>query len=255
VSVDFEHTDGIATITLNRPDKLNAMDWDTYAQITEAFRTIERDPGIRVGVITGAGDRAFSAGADLKTMHGTDARPADWQPWSADRWDFGATTTKPMVAAVNGYALAGGLELALVCDIRIASETAQFGTPEVKWDLLHGYGAYRLPQIVGLSNAMELLLTGTFIDAPAAMRIGLVSRVVPTDQLMTTAYDVARTIASNGPMAIRMTKELVQRGLELPLENYLRLARMFYDRIDESEDQREGLQAFAQRRKPDYADH
>jgi E-phenylitaconyl-CoA hydratase len=187
VSVDFEAADGIATVTLNRPDKLNAMDWDTYAQITEAFRTIERDPGIRVGVVTGAGDRAFSAGADLKTMHGADERPADWKPWSPDRWDFGATTTKPMVAAVNGYALAGGLELALVCDIRIASDTAQFGTPEVKWDLLHGYGAYRLPQIVGLSNAMELLLTGTFIDAAAALRIGLVSRVVPPEQLMTTA--------------------------------------------------------------------
>ena len=253
MSVTFETADGIATVTVNRPDKLNAMDWNTYGELTEAFRAIERDPGVRVGVITGAGDRAFSAGADLKTMHATDERPAvEWKPWSADRWDFGATTTKPMVAAINGYALAGGLELALVCDIRIASTTAQFGTPEVKWDLLHGYGAYRLPQIVGLSHAMELLLTGTFIDAATALRIGLVSRVVAPDDLMTTAYDVARTIAGNGPTAVRMTKELVQRGLEMPLENYLRLLRMFYDRIDESEDQREGLQAFAQRRTPSY---
>jgi E-phenylitaconyl-CoA hydratase len=254
VSVSFDTEDGIATVTVDRPDKLNAMDWDTYRELTEAFRSIERDPGIRVGVITGAGERAFSAGADLKTMHTTDERPADdsWKPWSPDRWDFGATTTKPMVAAVNGYALAGGLELALVCDIRIASTTAQFGTPEVKWDLLHGYGAYRLPQIVGLSHAMELLLTGTFIDAATALRIGLVSKVVEPDDLMTTAYVLARTIADNGPTAVRMTKELVQRGLELPLENYLRLLRMFYDRIDESEDQREGLQAFAQRRRPSY---
>jgi enoyl-CoA hydratase/carnithine racemase len=189
-------------------------------------------------------------------MHGTEEPDRqEWRPWSPDRWDFGATTTKPMVAAVNGYALAGGLELALVCDIRIAAEGARFGTPEVKWDLLHGYGAYRLPQIVGLSHAMELLLTGEFIDADTALRIGLVSRVVPQEELMTTAYAVARTIASNGPMAVRMTKELVQRGLEMPRENYLRLTRMFYDRIDESENQREGLNAFAQRRTPTYAAH
>lgn len=255
MSVTFDTADGIATVTVNRPDKLNAMDWETYDELTEAFRKIERDPNIRVGVLTGAGDRAFSAGADLKTMHTTDGRAGDWKPWSPDRWDFGATTTKPMVAAINGYALAGGLELALVCDIRIASDGAQFGTPEVKWDLLHGYGAYRLPQIVGLSNAMELLLTGTFIDAATALRIGLVSRVVPREALMSTAQEIARTIAGNGPTAVRMTKELVQRGLELPLENYLRLLRMFYDRIDESEDQREGLQAFAERRKPSYSEH
>jgi E-phenylitaconyl-CoA hydratase len=254
MSVELTKADGIATVTLNRPDKLNAMDWPTYRDITAAFGDIERDASIRVGVITGAGDRAFSAGADLKTMHGADEQRDDWTPWSAtERWDFGATTTKPMVAAINGYALAGGLELALVCDVRIASDNAQFGTPEVKWDLLHGYGAYRLPQIVGLSHAMELLLTGAFIDAERALAIGLVSRVVPPDQLMPAAYEIARTIASNGPTAVRMTKELVQRGLELPLENYLRLLRMFYDRIDESEDQREGLAAFAQRRKPTYA--
>lgn len=256
MSVRLEHADGIATVTVNRPEKLNAMDWATYDQLTQAFRTIEENPEIRVGVVTGAGDRAFSAGADLKTMHGSDQedRP-DWRPWAPDRWDFGAGTSKPMVAAVNGYALAGGLELALVCDIRIASNNAQFGTPEVKWDLLHGYGAYRLPKIVGLSHAMHLLLTGEFIDADTALRIGLVSKVVPLDELMPTAYDIARAIAANGPMAVRMTKELVQRGLELPLENYLRLLRMFYDRIDESENQREGLQAFAERRKPAYADH
>jgi (E)-benzylidenesuccinyl-CoA hydratase len=256
MSVTFECTDGIATVTVNRPEKLNAMDWDTYDQLTQAFGTIEQDPAIRVGVITGAGDRAFSAGADLKTMHGADqGEPQGWRPWAPDRWDFGATTTKPMVAAVNGYALAGGLELALVCDIRIASDNAQFGTPEVKWDLLHGYGAYRLPQIVGLSHAMHLLLTGEFIDASTALQIGLVSKVVAPDELMPTAQGIASTIASNGPTAVRMTKELVQRGHELPLENYLRLLRMFYDRLDESENQREGLRAFAERRKPEYANH
>jgi enoyl-CoA hydratase/carnithine racemase len=249
----FERSDGIATVTLDRPTKLNAMDWATYGELTEAFREIERDDDVRVGILTGAGDRAFSAGADLKTMHGAEAEgPPAWRPWSPDRWDFGATTTKPLIAAVNGYALAGGLELALVCDIRIASTTAQFGTPEVKWDLLHGYGAYRLPQIVGLSHAMDLLLTGSFIDAETALRIGLVSRLVEPEALMPTAHEIARTIVGNGPTAVRMTKDLVQRGLELPLENYLRLLRMYYDRIDASEDQREGLRAFAERRTPAY---
>ena len=122
-----------------------------------------------------------------------------------------------MIAAVNGYALAGGLELALVCDIRIATPNAQFGTPEVKWNLLHGYGAYKLPRIISLSHAMELLLTGEFIDAETALRIGLVSRVVPAGELMPTATQLAGRIRDNGQMAVRMTKELVQRGLTDPL--------------------------------------
>lgn len=252
MSIHFESAGGVARLTLNRPDKLNAMDWGTYAEITDALLVIESDPLIRVGIITGSGDRAFSAGADLKLMHGPDDVPKEWAPRKAHRWDFGAGTSKPMIAAVNGYALAGGLELALLCDIRIASTNATFGTPEVKWDLLHGYGAYRLPQVVGLSNALEMLLTGGFIDAQKALDIGLVSRVVPQDQLMTTATDLANTIASNGPTAVRMTKELVQRGLEMPMENYLRLYHMFYQRIEGSADQREGLRAFSERRRPSY---
>jgi len=252
VSVEYEVRGGIATITLDRPDKLNAMDWGTYREISSAFEKIESDPSVRVGVITGSGGRAFSAGADLKSMHGTDDGSTDWAPWRADRWDFGATTTKPMIAAVNGYALAGGLELALACDIRIASENATFGAPEVKWDLLHGYGAYRLPQVVGLSQAMDMLLTGDFIDAATALRVGLVSRVVSPADLLPAAYGLANTVIRNGPTAVRMTKELVQRGLEMPMENYLRLYKSYYDRIDKSDDQREGLRAFAERRSPTY---
>jgi E-phenylitaconyl-CoA hydratase len=252
MAVRFEHADGIAVVTIDREAKLNAMDPQTYDEITDAFRKIDSLSDVRVGIVTGAGDRAFSSGADLTSMHQGSDSPSTWLPWQPDRWDFGVTPTKPMIAAINGYALAGGLELALACDIRLASETAVFGTPEVKWDLLHGYGAYRLPQIIGLSHAMQLLLTGAFIDAHEALRIGLVSRVVEADQLLTTARDLAGTIAANGPMALRMTKELVQRGLELPYENYARLMQMFYERIDGSEDQREGLNAFAERRQPSY---
>ena len=179
MAIIFESRDGIARITINRPDVLNALDPATYTEITEAFGQIDRDPDILVGIVTGAGEKAFTAGADLKIMHTGAADLGEWTAWRPDRWDFGATPSKPLIAAINGYALAGGLELALVCDIRIASPNAVFGTPEVKWNLLHGFGAYQLPRIISLSHAMEMLLTGEFIDAATAERIGLVSRDRP----------------------------------------------------------------------------
>jgi E-phenylitaconyl-CoA hydratase len=261
MAILFEKRDGIAKITLNRPEVLNAMDPDTYSEITGAFGEIERDDSIRAGIVTGAGDRAFTAGADLKLMHGTQAGAGaeagaapEWAPWRPDRWDFGLTTSKPLIAAVNGYALAGGLELALVCDIRIASPNATFGTPEVKWNLLHGYGSYRLPQVISLSHAMEMLLTGEFIDAATALRIGLVSRVVPAGDLQAEAWRLAARIASNGPMAVRMTKELVQHGLSASPAEHFRLMREYYSRVDTTADQAEGLQAFREKRPPRYRD-
>jgi E-phenylitaconyl-CoA hydratase len=252
MAILFERDDGIATITLNRPEVMNALDPQTYAEITGAFQEIERDHSVRVGIVTGAGERAFTAGADLKLMHTGAPAPADWAPWRPDRWDFGATTSKPLIAAVNGYALAGGLELALVCDIRIASPNAIFGTPEVKWNLLHGYGAYQLPRIIGLSYAMEMLLTGEFIDADTALRVGLVSRVVPTGELMAEARSLAGRIRDNGPMAVRMTKDLVRHGLSASPEQHFRLMREYYDRIDATPEQTEGLSAFREKRSPDY---
>jgi enoyl-CoA hydratase/carnithine racemase len=252
MAIIFEHRDGIATITLNRPEVMNALDPATYLEITEAFREIERDSGIRVGIVTGAGDRAFSAGADLKLMHAGPPDGSDWSPWQRDRWDFGLTTSKPLIAAVNGYALAGGLELALVCDIRIASPAAVFGTPEVKWNLLHGFGAYRLPRVISSSHAMEMLLTGEFIDAARAERVGLVSRIVPAGELQAEARRIATRIAANGPMAVRMTKELVQHGFAASPAEYYRLMHEYYSRIDATPDQAEGLRAFAEKRPPRY---
>ncbi len=254
MAILFESADGVARITINRPEVLNALDPATYAEITEAFERIDRDPQIFVGIVTGAGEKAFTAGADLKLMHTGAANPGHWTPWRADRWDFGATTSKPLIAAINGYALAGGLELALVCDIRIASSNAVFGTPEVKWNLLHGFGAYQLPRIISLSHAMEMLLTGEFIDAATAERIGLVSRVVPADQLQAEADRLARVIAGNGPMAVRMTKELVRSGLSASPPEHFRLMQEYYSRVDETADQAEGLTAFAEKRKPRYRD-
>ena len=252
MAIIFESRDGVATITINRPEVLNAMDPATYTEITQAFQRIEEDPGILAGIITGAGEKAFTAGADLKIMHTGGAGLGQWTAWRADRWDFGATTSKPLIAAVNGYALAGGLELALVCDIRIASPNAVFGAPEVKWNLLHGFGAYQLPRIISLSHAMEMPLTGEFIDAATAERIGLISRIVPAGDLQAEAGRIARVIAGNGPMAVRMTKELVRNGLSASPPEHFRLMTEYYSRVDATSDQAEGLAAFAEKRKPRY---
>jgi E-phenylitaconyl-CoA hydratase len=228
------------------------MDPDTYREIDECLLKLDGDPEVRVGIITGAGEKAFTAGADLKLMHTDEERALPWEPWRPRRWDFGLTVSKPLIAAINGYALAGGLELALMCDIRIAASHAKFGTPEVKWNLLHGYGALLLPHIVSLSDAMLMLLTGDFIGADEALRIGLVSRVVPLPELLPAAYSIAERISQNGPLAVRMTKELVHRGRSMSLEDALRVYAAFFQIIGATEDQREGTRAFAQKRTPEF---
>ena len=159
---------------------------------------------------------------------------------------------KPVIAAINGYCLAGGLEVALACDIRIASETASFGCPEVRWNLLHGYGALRLPQMVPMSLAMEMMLTGERIDAQEAYRIGLVSRVVPASELMKTAEAIAQRICENAPIAVRVTKELAYRGLHLPLDDGTRLYAALSRSVMATEDAREGPRAFAEKRPPQF---
>ena len=250
--VKFEREGKVAVITLDRPEKLNAMNLDMYVEISERLAEIDRDESIWVGIVTGAGDRAFTAGADLISVHDPDQLPGAWGAVRADRFDLGLEVQKPLIAAVNGYCLAGGLELALVCDIRIASERAQFGTPEVKWNLLHGFGAQLLPSIVGLSNAMRLLLTGELIDAREAHRIGLVQEVVAHDELLTRAREVAEQICRNGPMAVRMTKELVMRSRDMTLADGVRYYQSLMRTIDASADLAEGTRAFAERRQPAF---
>ena len=252
-AVQFAVNGPVATITLNRPDKMNAMDSEMYESISDHLREIDSRDDIRVGVITGAGDRAFTAGADLVRMHGTaEGAEVGWEAMRATRFDLGLEVQKPMIAAVNGYCLAGGLELALVCDIRVASENAQFGCPEVKWNLLHGYGAQRLPDIVGLSNAMYLLLTGEFIDAREAHRIGLVHEVVASERLLPRAYELATKICANGPMAVRMTKELALRSRDLTLPDGIRLYQALNRLVELSDDLEEGTRAFAEKRAPNF---
>jgi len=253
VSIRFEVDGHVATITLDRPEKMNAMDSEMYTAISERMEEIDSRDDIWIGVVTGSGDKAFTAGADLVGMHGTaEQAQVGWSAMRATRFDLGLEVQKPMIAAVNGYCLAGGLELALVCDIRLASENAQFGCPEVKWNLLHGYGAQRLPEIVGLTNAMYLLLTGQFIDAREALRIGLVNEVVPSKQLMPRALELAETICANGPMAVRMTKELALRGRDLSLPDGIRLYQALNRLIELSSDLEEGTRAFAEKRAPSF---
>jgi len=250
--VRFEREGRIAVLTLDRPEKHNAMDSEMYAEISDRLAEIDRDDRIWVGIVTGAGDKAFTAGADLVTMHAAGADEPGWRATRADRFDRGLEVQKPLIAAVNGYCLAGGLELALVCDIRVASERAQFGTPEVKWNLLHGYGAQLLPGIVGMSNALYLLLTGRFIDAYEAHRIGLVQEVVAHDQVLARARALAEQICANAPMAVRMTKELALRSRDMSLADGVRYYQALQMAIEASADLVEGTSAFEQKRTPSF---
>ena len=181
---------------------------------------------------------------DLVLYHGEDDDAEPWGPWQPDQWDFGVACTKPLIAAVNGYALAGGLELALLCDIRIASPNAQFGAAEVKWGLLGAMNTYLLPRTVGSALAAEMLLTGRPIGAEQALTAGLVSRVVELERLMDTAYEIASAIRDNPAGGLAMTKELAARGRNLSFEDHLRLAKAYYALASRSEEQHDGLTSF-----------
>jgi enoyl-CoA hydratase/carnithine racemase len=247
MAVIEERSEGIGTVTLDRPRALNAMDALTYEEVTAALERIEADPEVRVGIVTGAGGRAFSAGADLKEMHSRPPSEEPWTPWEPMRWDLGLTVSKPLIAAIDGYAVAGGLELALLCDIRIATPNSQFGAPEVKWNLLNGFGALRLPAVVGLGNAMRLLLSGEFIDVEEALRIGLVNEIVEPDELMPRTRRLAAAICSRARDAVAMTKELALHGLDAPLEQSMRLYHSYMAALEGSEEQVERTGGFADR--------
>ena len=256
-AVLYEKRGPIAIITLNRPEAMNAYDSDAVAGMARYFRELEEDRELRVAILTGEGEKAFCAGADLKKLHGS-----DFHGGIGELWDEGRTLRlgqdirprKPVIAAINGYCLAGGLELAQGCDLRIASTTASFGCPEVRWSIIHGYGAMRLVKTVPMAVAMEMLLTGERIDAKRAYEIGLVSRVVAPRELMPTAIRIATTIAENGPLAVRITKELAWRGQHEHPEGFLRFVAASLALLHGSEDGVEGPKAFAEKRKPNFKD-
>ena len=252
--VSYEATDGIATVTIAREEKLNALDAATVTELLRAFLMARGDRSVRAVILTGAGSKAFVAGADIAEM-------SSLSPDEARRYaERGQALTvlveslnKPVIAAVNGFALGGGCELALACHIRVASENAKFGQPEVKLGLIPGFGgSQRLPRLVGRGRALELLLAGGMIAADEALRIGLVNRVVAPDALMATARELASQIAANAPLAIEYCMAAVASGLEMPLEEALRMEAALFGLCFATADMREGTSAFLEKRKADF---
>jgi E-phenylitaconyl-CoA hydratase len=260
VSIRFECDGAVALLTIDRPKVHNALDFETSDALVEAWLRFRDDDALRVAILTGAGERAFCAGADLrgvgdfyKTLTSAQRLRRSEQVPGLGGITKNLEIDKPIIAAVNGYCLAGGLEIALACDLRIASENASFGLPEVTRGIIPGAGGtQRLPRLVGPERALDLILTGRRIDAAEAERMGLVTRVVPPADLQQEALAVANAIAQNGPLAVRAAKAAVWRGLDAPLEEGLRLEQLLAEPVRQSEDAQEGPRAFLEKRRPDF---
>ncbi|TKC78817.1 enoyl-CoA hydratase/isomerase family protein [Trinickia terrae] len=256
MSILYEVKDSVATIVLNRPEAMNSLDPESLVELNNAFDIANRDESVRVVVLTGNGDKAFCTGSDLKKTMPPKESFAELT-FGKPRWLYpfaGMEIDKPMICAVNGFALAGGMELALACDIRIASSNAQFGQSEVcVGSIPAAGGTQRLPRMVGMSDAMLMMLTGDRIDAETALRIGLVSRVVPLASLMDEAMKIARRIADNAPLAVRAVKRLVRDGLDLPLLTAIQAEQFALGLLRDTEDRLEGRRAFQEKRKPVFA--
>ncbi len=241
----------VGTITLNRPEALNALNSQVMAEVTSAAAEFDADPGIGAIIITGSA-KAFAAGADIKEMATLSFSEVFGSDFFAD-WGKLAAVRTPLIAAVGGYALGGGCELAMMCDVLIAAETAKFGQPEIKLGVLPGMGgSQRLTRAVGKAKAMDMILTGRTIDAAEAERIGLVSRVVAADDLLEEANAVATTISQMSRSASRMAKEAVNRAFEASLAEGLLYERRLFHSAFATEDQTEGMAAFTEKRAPNF---
>jgi enoyl-CoA hydratase len=248
-----ERRQHIVYVTLNRPTALNALNTPLRRDLKQCFTDLQTDPDMRVVVITGAG-RAFCAGAELKEWR----EPTSIVEDREDRlrlnfWQAMSRCEAPIIAAINGYALGGGCELAMCCDMRIASDQAQLGLTEVTLGIIPGGGGtQRLPRLVGRGKALELILTGRYINAPEALRLGLVEQVVEHDQLKAAVEDLAQTIVSRAPLAVKYAKEAIVRGLELPLTEGLKVEAELYTLLRTTEDRMEGARAFQEKRPPQF---
>jgi enoyl-CoA hydratase len=246
--------DGVATITLNRPDKLNALSRELLNELPKAMRAARNDGGVKGIVLTGAGEKAFAAGANIEEF--TELDPLQAQRFALigqNVFNGIENLPKPVVAAVNGFALGGGMELAMACHLRVASENAQFGQPEVQLGLIPGYGGtQRLPRLVGRWIAAELLLTGDRIRADRAHQIGLVNHVVPAGELMDKAKALIQTIASKAPVAVAMALQAL-RAADLPLQQGLQMEAALFGQCAATEDFQEGVLAFLDRRAPEFS--
>jgi len=248
----YEKKDGIATITINRPKALNAMNEETLLEIISTLDEISKDENVKVVVITGAGDRAFSAGADISGMKSR--TPLDMRKSSQlgqQMMNKVEDLEKPVIAAINGYALGGGLELAMACDLRIASENARLGQPEINIGLIPGWGGtQRLPRFVGKGLAKEMIFTGRMIDAKTAEQHGLVNKVVPADQFKSAVEEFATELAGKPPVAIKLAKELINNSTETSLRIGLTYESEAFGLLGSTEDYKEGTTAFLEKRKP-----
>jgi enoyl-CoA hydratase len=253
-SLVYDVQEGIARVTINRPEKLNALNATVIAELADTVGHIEGDEAVRGVILTGAGSKAFVAGADIGELVGQGpmegkARALAGQQMMRRLERCG----KPVIAAVNGFALGGGCELAMACHLRVASDTAKFGQPEVKLGLGPGYGGtVRLPRLVGKGRALELLLTGATIDAQEAYRIGLVNRVVPADRLLAESEQLLRSILEQAPLAVRLVLEAVETGFDLTVDEALLLEANHFGLLSSTADMQEGTAAFLAKRKPDF---
>jgi enoyl-CoA hydratase/carnithine racemase len=250
----LERDGAVAIVTFNRPAVLNALNAQTLDELRRVLLDLQADAAVRVVVLTGAGEKAFIAGADINELaRQTPASGRDLARTGQAVLDLIETLGKPVIAAINGFALGGGCEVALACTLRIAAESAKLGQPEINLGIIPGYGGtQRLPRLVGKGRALELLLTGAPISAADAWRIGLVNRVVPANELMTSTRQLASALARQAPIAMRYILEAVNHGLEMPTADGLHLEATLFGLVATSDDMREGTRAFLEKRKPEF---
>jgi enoyl-CoA hydratase len=249
-------SDHVATITINRPDKRNALNAVVRRELVDAFDHLRTDDAARVIIITGAGEKAFIAGADIAEF--MERTPLEQREVMQGRrvFDEVAAFPKPTIAMINGFALGGGCELALACDMRVAARSARLGQPEIRLGLIPGGGGtQRLPRLIGAGRALRLILTGDLIDAEEAWRIGLVDMLVDDGQLQTRTLELARTMAAHSPVALRLAKSAVNTALETPLSAGLAQERELFITAFGSDDSREGIRAFFEKRTPEFTGH
>ena len=254
-TLKFEKKNSIAYVTVNRPDKLNALNTQVMTDLREAFTAIRDDKEVRVAILTGAGEKAFVAGADIGELNKNNPIEAkEYTHKGQAVLDLIENLGKPVIACINGFALGGGCELAMACSFRLASESAKVGQPEVKLGIIPGYGGtQRLPRLVGKGPALQLLLSSEMISAQEAHRIGLVNEVVPAGELIARAEAIAQKIIANAPLAIQYTLEAVNKGMDMPLREGLFLEATLFAVACATEDKKEGTGAFLEKRAAKFA--